>query len=168
MILTFSILIAFEIWPFGGGTPIFEEASAWPSGKGSRLRIAGSNPAGGKILPERKRRFIAQSLSCSPFRCLEMTEILLKGPKTLTHPSCLWSHYFLEISSVLTQNTQVVSHCFTRSSSGHVASQYGDHVIGPGSVRSKKFVLRQMICCLTNNLSFNKLTMICRSTQRTN
>ena len=51
--------------------------------------VAGSNPAGGEILPEPKRRFIAQSLSCSPFHCLEMTEILLKGCKTLTHPSIL-------------------------------------------------------------------------------
>ena len=49
--------------------------------------VAGSNPAGGKFLPEPKRRFIAQSLSCSPFHRLEMTEILLKGRKTLTHPS---------------------------------------------------------------------------------
>ena len=48
---------------------------------------AGSNHAGGEILPEPKRRFIAQSLSCSPFHRLEMTEILLKGCKTLTHPS---------------------------------------------------------------------------------
>ena len=48
--------------------------------------VAGSNPAGGEILPEPKRRFIAQSLSCSPFHRLEMTEILLKGRKTL-HPS---------------------------------------------------------------------------------
>ena len=47
----------------------------------------GSNPAGGESLPESKRRFIAQSLSCSPFHRLEMTEILLKGRKTLTHPS---------------------------------------------------------------------------------
>ena len=46
--------------------------------------VAGSNPAGGEILPEPKRRFIAQSLSCSPFHRLEMTEILLKGRKTLT------------------------------------------------------------------------------------
>ena len=55
--------------------------------------VAGSNPAGGEILPEPKRRFIAQSLSYSPFHRLEMTEILLKGRKTLTHPSiqlCLW------------------------------------------------------------------------------
>ena len=49
--------------------------------------VAGSNPAGGEILPEPKRRFIAQSLSCSPFHRLEMTEILLKGRKTLTHQS---------------------------------------------------------------------------------
>ena len=51
--------------------------------------VAGSNPAGGEILPEPKRRFIAQSLSYSPFQRLEMTEILLKGRKTLTHPSIL-------------------------------------------------------------------------------
>ena len=49
--------------------------------------VAGSNPAGGEILPKPKRRFIAQSLSCSPFHRLEMTEILLKRRKTLTHPS---------------------------------------------------------------------------------
>ena len=49
--------------------------------------VAGSNPAGTEILPEPKRRFIAQSLSCSPFHRLEMTEILLKGRKILTHPS---------------------------------------------------------------------------------
>ena len=46
-----------------------------------------SNPAGVEILPEPKRRFIAQSLSCSPFHRLEMTEILLKGREPLTHPS---------------------------------------------------------------------------------
>ena len=48
--------------------------------------VAGSNPAGGEILLRSKRRFIAQSLSYSPFHRLEMTEILLKGRKTLTHP----------------------------------------------------------------------------------
>ena len=48
-----------------------------------------SNPAGGEILPEPKRRLIAQSLSCSPFHRLEMTEILLKGRKTITHPSIM-------------------------------------------------------------------------------
>ena len=64
--------------------------------------VAGSNPAGSEILPEPKQRFIAQSLSCSPFHCLEMTEILLKGHKTLTHPSIqlmdfdkiLWMHWY--------------------------------------------------------------------------
>ena len=50
-------------------------------------RVAGSNPTGGQILPEPKQRFIAQSLLCSPFHRLEMTEILLNGRKTLTHPS---------------------------------------------------------------------------------
>ena len=47
--------------------------------------VTGSNPTGGEILPEPKRRFIAQSLSCSPFHRLEITEILSKGRKTLTH-----------------------------------------------------------------------------------
>ena len=51
--------------------------------------VTGSNPAGGEILPEPKRRFIAQSLSCSPFHRLQMTEILSKGRKTLTHPSII-------------------------------------------------------------------------------
>ena len=49
--------------------------------------VAGSNPAGGEIFPEPKRRFTAQSLSCSSFHRLKMTEILLKGHKTLTQPS---------------------------------------------------------------------------------
>ena len=51
--------------------------------------VTGSNPAGGEILPEPKRRFIVQSLSCSPFHRLEMSEILLKGRKTLSHPSII-------------------------------------------------------------------------------
>ena len=51
--------------------------------------VAGSNPAGGEILLELRRRFIAQSLSCSSFHRLEMTEILLKGRKTLTHLSIM-------------------------------------------------------------------------------
>ena len=60
--------------------------------------VAGSNPAGGEILPEPKRRFIAQSLSCSPFHRLEMTEKLLKGRKTLTHPSIHFRLYNTIIS----------------------------------------------------------------------
>ena len=41
--------------------------------------VAGSNPAEGEILPEPKRRFIAQNLSCLTFNRPNMTEILLKG-----------------------------------------------------------------------------------------
>ena len=42
-------------------------------------RVVSSNPVGDEILPEPKRHFIAQSLSCSPFHCPDMTEILMKG-----------------------------------------------------------------------------------------
>ena len=42
-------------------------------------RVADSNPACGEILPEHRRHFIAQSLSCSPVDRPDMTEILLKG-----------------------------------------------------------------------------------------
>ena len=72
----------------------------WSIGVAERLAlptsdhvVAGSNPAGGGILPEPKQRFIAQSLSCSPFHHPEMTEILLKGCKTLTHPSIHGDEY---------------------------------------------------------------------------
>ena len=41
--------------------------------------VAGSNAAGDEILSAPKRCFIAQSLSGSPFHCLKLTEILLKG-----------------------------------------------------------------------------------------
>ena len=41
--------------------------------------VVGSNPAGGKIFPEPKRHFIAQSFSFSPFHHPDMTEILFKG-----------------------------------------------------------------------------------------
>ena len=41
--------------------------------------IASSNPARGENLPEPKRCFIAQSLSCPPFNRPGTTEILLKG-----------------------------------------------------------------------------------------
>ena len=59
--------------------------------------VAGSNPAGGEILSEPKRRFISQSLSCSAFHRLKMTEILLKGRKTLTHPSIRYKMLTLRI-----------------------------------------------------------------------
>ena len=72
------------IWVFPGRTVRMAERLAIPT---LDHGVAGSN---GEILPEPKRRFIAQSLSCSPFHRLEMTEILLKGRKTLTHPS---SHF---------------------------------------------------------------------------
>ena len=42
---------------------------------GSRVRIL----LEARFFPKPKQRFIAQSLSCSPFHRLEMTEILLKG-----------------------------------------------------------------------------------------
>ena len=61
--------------------------------------VAGSNPAEGEILPEPKRRFTAQSLSCSPFHRLEMTEILLKERKTLTHPSI---HTVRQVAEIFT------------------------------------------------------------------
>ena len=59
--------------------------------------VADSNPAGDEILLEPKRRFITQSLSCSPFHHLEMTEILLKGHKILTHPSIhsIWREFLI-------------------------------------------------------------------------
>ena len=50
--------------------------------------VTGSNPAGSEILPELKWRLIAYSLSCSPFRRPDMTEILLtetKNPNSSIH-----------------------------------------------------------------------------------
>ena len=58
-------------------------------------------------LPEPKRRFIAQSLSCSPFHCLKMTEILLKGRKTLTHPS-IFGPYDNPFKRITKSNTEIV------------------------------------------------------------
>ena len=77
------ILIQVNIYSLSRSVRVAERLALPTSDHG----VAGSNPAGGKILPEPKRRFIAQSLSCSPFHRLEMTEILLKERKTLTHPS---------------------------------------------------------------------------------
>ena len=70
----------------------FLHADSEDSDQTSGHGVAGSNPAGGEILSEPKRRFIAQSFSCSSFHRLEVTEILLKGRKTLTHPS-IWSDW---------------------------------------------------------------------------
>ena len=61
--------------------------------------VAGPNPAGGEILPEPKRRFIAQSISCSPSHRLGMTELLLKGRKNLTHSTIYSIMYRNESSS---------------------------------------------------------------------
>ena len=86
--------------------------------------VAGSNPAGGEILPEPKRRFIAQSLSCSPFHRLEMTEILSKGRKTLTHPTMLSGCYrklnaylysVLPHWSIMPQTLDMIPHPITLS-----------------------------------------------------
>ena len=41
--------------------------------------VSGSSPAGDEIISEPKRRFVAQSFSCSPFHRSDMNEILLKG-----------------------------------------------------------------------------------------
>ena len=73
--------------------------------------VAGSNPAGGEILPEPKRRFIAQGLSYSPFHRLEITEILLKGRKTLTHPSIILLIYSPLLGKIISCRS-IVPNCF--------------------------------------------------------
>ena len=83
--------------------------------------VAGSNPAGGEILPEPKWRFIAQSLSCSPFHRLEMTEILLKGRKTLTHPSI---HLLAHLSRRL-----ICEHRIGRHPSSVVVNNFKRHLL---------------------------------------
>ena len=102
-------------------------------------RVAGSNPAGGEILPEPKRRFIAQSLSCSSFHRLKMTEILLKGRKTLTHPS------ILRIMGCTLTHISLASHfwdlgkqCRPRSDAADAASDQGLHCLLTGiSIRNR-------------------------------
>ena len=71
--------------------------------------VAGSNPAGGKILPE------PNGVSCSPSHRLEMTEILLKGCKTLTHPSTV-------ILDSMDVSTSPVLRCVTQDWSKHFCS----------------------------------------------
>ena len=69
------------------------EATSWPSGIAlptSDHGLSGSSSSGGEIISEPKRRFIAQSLSCSPFHRPDMTEILLKeslNRNSSSHPS---------------------------------------------------------------------------------
>ena len=70
--LCYPTLYAYLLLPFSSRSVRVAERLALPT---SDHGVAGSNPAGGEILPETKRRFIAQSLSCSPFHRLEMTEI---------------------------------------------------------------------------------------------
>ena len=97
--------------------------------------VAGSNPAGGEILTEPKRCFFAQSLSCSPFHRLEMTEILLKGRKTLTHPSIFQPVHWLsaEIQSLSAHPVLFLpwSHAFTikRSASYLEKSQWTSRLL---------------------------------------
>ena len=88
MLLIYSKLLFHLCFSFCKGSVRVAEWLALPT---SVHGVAGSNPTVGEILPEPKRRFIAQSLSCSPFHRLEMSEILLKGRKTLTHPSILFA-----------------------------------------------------------------------------
>ena len=61
--------------------------------------VSGSSPVGGEIISEPKRRFIAQSFSCSPFRRPDMTEILFKGTLNRNSSSHPLSHT-LQIISV--------------------------------------------------------------------
>ena len=95
--------IIYIFWT-GGSVRVAERLALPTSDHG----VAGSNPAGGEILPEPKRRFIAQSLSCSPFHRLEMTEILLKGRKTLTHPSIHSGPGLVSISPAWSNNISTI------------------------------------------------------------
>ena len=94
-------LTKMAVMPIYGRSVRVAERLALPT---SDHGVAGSNPAGGEILPEPKRRFIAQSLSCSPFHRLEMTEILLKGRKTLTHPSIQCPYMVKNIKDIFLWN----------------------------------------------------------------
>ena len=80
--------------------PIKDHILQWSACIAERLvlptsdhRVLGSNTTRGDILstpkpPRSKQRFIAQSLSCPPFHCPDMTEILLKGERDVKqHPS---------------------------------------------------------------------------------
>ena len=90
--MTFSqILLTCDPQYFQGRIPFTTEVAERLAPPTSDHVVVGSNPAGDEILPEPNLwRFIAQSLSSSPFHRPEMTEILMKGRKTLTHPSLKW------------------------------------------------------------------------------
>ena len=100
--------------------------------------VAGSNPAGGEILPEPKRSFTAQSRSCSSFHCLEVTEILLKGRKTLTHPSVSPCLRLIQIRgqlflSVVSGTLKVIIPPVKKPRRKVYLYQKGDYVSGSGS-----------------------------------
>ena len=73
----------------------FNVSSTHSSTPTSDHEVSGPNPAGGEILSEPNRRFIAQSPSCSPFHHPDMTEKLLtrtRSPKPSIHhssPKCI-------------------------------------------------------------------------------
>ena len=104
--------------------------------------VAGSNPAGGEILPEPKRHFIAQSFSCSPFHRLEMTEILLKGRKTLTHPSVCFRPQgeTKDLKDEVTDGVIEVRHEYWRWHSGFHDVQ--------SNTFCQTFFIHQMISCI--------------------
>ena len=104
--------------------------------------VAGSNPAGGEILFEPKWRFIAQSLSCSPFHRLEMTEILLKGRKTLIHPSIHIPH----IASLGGGKEYLCFFYSNRITTLVAMEAYSFHWLIMGKVKLGNF------CCLTTDI----------------
>ena len=64
-----------ELEPYSRSNRVAERLALPTSDHG----VLGSSPVGGEIISEPKRRFIAQSFSCSPFHRPDMNEILLKG-----------------------------------------------------------------------------------------
>ena len=59
----FAVILDYFSHFFCRSVRVAERLALPTSGHG----VAGSNPAGGEILPEPKRRFVAQSFSCSSF-----------------------------------------------------------------------------------------------------
>ena len=49
--------------------------------------VSGSSPSGGEIISKPKRRFIAQSFSCSPLHCFDMNTVESDVKPQLIHPS---------------------------------------------------------------------------------